>query len=145
MTRLPLLALTAALAAAPAAAEGVWRYLPGQAEAVLRGAGALDLGVGCGNGGMPAPYVGNYTGQAPDPLFVFGIDTNDEHLVPGDCAAGVCLLEFDTVEDAQALVGELRRGRVVRVGLYRQGFLAELALTGSDQALGGLLADCPFP
>jgi hypothetical protein len=142
----PPLALAALLAlAVPAAAEGVWRYLPGQAEAALRGAGPLDLGVGCGNGGMPAPYVGNYTGAAPDPLFVFGIDSRDERLIPGDCAAGVCLLGFDTVEDAQALVSELRQGGIVRIGLYRQGFLAELPLTGSNRAIGGLLADCPFP
>lgn len=145
MIRSSLLAATLIAAALPAASEAVWRYLPGQAEAVLRGAGPLDLAVGCGNGGMPAPYVGNYTGEDREPLFVFGIDARDEHLVPADCAAGVCLLQFETLEAVQALVSDLRQGRTVHVGFYRQGMVAELPLTGSNRAIGGLLADCPFP
>jgi hypothetical protein len=138
--RLPALCLFLGLLAQSAAAE--WSYDPAPlpaGEARGPGSGGISLAVSCGNGGLPAVEVAGWLPpEGMEPMFVLSIDDGAEQLIDGDCLDGlaICMVSFETVEQAQGFVRALRRGSRADIGLYRGGMLSTVGLTGSDAAIG---------
>ncbi|ROU04301.1 hypothetical protein [Histidinibacterium lentulum] len=137
-----LLVLCLGLALSAEAARAEWTYDPAPlpaGEALGPGPGGLSLAVSCGNGGLPAVEVRGWEPpKGMEPLFVLSVDDGAEELIPGACLPGSarCLVSFETLDQAQGFVRALRRGSRADIGLYRNGMLGTVGLTGSDASIG---------
>jgi hypothetical protein len=145
MTRFAYAAALALAFAGPASAE--WRGaagLGGAPYAIGDGTNDIGLVMDCGNGGLPAISVEGHDPGGPEELFVISVTGQPEELWSANCDATSCLLDLETPERARRLIGQLRRGAQVEIGLYRRGFISQMSLRGSSRAIDGVLRACPL-
>ncbi|PWK60726.1 hypothetical protein [Roseicyclus mahoneyensis] len=142
----PALAATLALAlAGPVSAE--WRSAAGLGDApyaIGEGSNDIALVLDCGNGGLPAISVEGHAATIPEELFVISVTGQPEELWGASCDGSSCLLDLESVERARRLIGQLRGGARVEIGLYRRGFISEMSLRGSARAIDRVTQACPI-
>ena len=65
---------------------------------------------------------------------------NGESVIGASCSGTSCMLEPDSLDQMSGVLRGLRDGWVLRVGLYRGGFLTEIPLTHVRWALDEMAA-----
>ncbi len=144
--RAPILACLIMFQATPAMADWTYDNTLGPAgRAAVMGDGGTGIAVDCGNGGFPAFTIVGHDPGADDEFFVLRVDDRPEILLGADCRGPECLLEMDTLEQAEGFLDALRGGTNLEISLYRRGGLDNVTLAGSGTAIGQLTAaGCGF-
>ncbi len=123
----------------PSAALAEWRYDVG-GIAVGEGLGGVSFRVECGNGGLPAFFVDDMAPRGPDETLVLQFDGRGGTLLGAACQGNTCMLDFDEMAEASAVLEGLRSAWLLRIGLYRGGYVTEVPLTYAGFTLNELAA-----
>lgn len=133
-----LKAIAFALCFLPAAAWAEWTYdaAPDPAGiATGEGLRGVSMTVECGNGGYPAFFLNGMSPRGAEETLVLEFDGDGESLIAASCTGNACMLEPDSLHQMAGIVQGLRDGWVLRVGLYRGGYVSEIPLTHVRNAL----------
>ena len=124
------------LFSAVAAAE--WRYDPAPlpaGRATGEGLRGVDIVADCGNGGLPTFTITNMSPRSAEETLAVQFDGDPETILPAACQANACEIQFDSMWAFKSFLAGLRDGWVLRLGLYRGGYLTEIPLTHTRYAL----------